>query len=268
MNPSGARLSPDPGPLPVLLEDRSRFDWRVADYEPEVQIEPTRATVIHRLRRAPTLERLVADGSATWATEVRCPKTLLSRVEPSPETRQVVTWTADSVDGDMYVIPGLLAVDDFNLAPEANELTPIWRDAPLDVGKGWWLARGSIRRTKTLGQSLLRFHLDETLDDGEMRIRRDQNDEDLHFHVHLADNIWQERTRRHMQIAALIGALGQLGTVFGEDDDEPRVAQEIRRRLEDKGVATWSDGESFDPARAATAIEPFFPTETGTEETV
>lgn len=266
MTPPANQTNPDPGPLPVLLEDRSRFDWRVASYEPGVQVEPTRATVIHRLRDAPTLERLVAQGSVAWATELRCPKTLLSRVEQSSDVHQVVTWTGDLVDGDMYVIPGLLAVSDFRLAPEADELTPIWRDAPLDIVKGWWLARGSVRRTKTLGQSLLKFHLDEKLGDGQMRIRRNQNDEDLHFHVHLADNIWQERTRRHVQIAALIGAFGQLGAALGEEDDEPRVAQEIRRRLEKNSIATWRDGESFDPAAAATAIEPFFPTDIGGDE--
>lgn len=260
------RSKPDPGPLPVLLEDGSRFDWCVATYEPGVQVEPTRATVIHRLRDAPTLERLVVEGSAAWATELRCPKTLLSRVEQSSDTRQVVRWTADSVDGDMYVIPGLLAVSDFHLAPSAGELTPIWRDAPLHIVKGWWLVRGSVRRTKTLGQSLLKFHLDEKLGDGQMRIRRNQSDEDLHFHVHLADNIWQERTRRHVQMAALIGAFGQLGTALGEENDEPRVVQEIRRRLEEKSIATWRDGESFDPAAAATAIEPFLPTDIGGDE--
>ena len=266
MEATASTAKPGRSPLPVLLEDRSRFDWRVANYEPEVRVEPTRATVIHRLRDAPTLERLVAEGSARWATELRCPKTLLSRVEQTSETHQVVTWTADSVDGDMYVIPGLLAVSDFHLAPEAGELTPIWQDAPLDVGKGWWMARGSVRRTKTLGQSLLKFHRDEKLDDGQMRIRRNQNEEDLHFHVHLAGDIWQERTRRHVQIAALIGAFGQLGVTSGEEDDEPRVAREIRQRLEEKGVATWRDGD-FDPAGAATAIEPLYPTETGVENT-
>ncbi|WP_419861456.1 hypothetical protein [Candidatus Palauibacter sp.] len=250
----------DSGSLPILVEDRSRVDWCNAVYEADVQVEPTRATVTHNLRHAPTLERLVEIGQAKWATELRCPKTLLSRVEEGVETRQVVEWSGDSVDGDMFVIPGLLAVQDLRLRPSAGELISIWDDSAFEVRRGWWLARGSARRTKTLGQSLLRFRLAKKLDDGQMRIERDQSEEDLCFHVHLAEDIWPDRFVRHVQMAALIGALGQLGTTLGDredDEQEPRIADDIRQKLERAGVPTWDDPTTYDPAWAATVIEPF-----------
>jgi len=250
----------DSASLPILVEDRSRVDWRNAVYEADVHVEPTRATIKHNLRDAPTLERLIETGQAKWATELRCPKTLYSRVEEGLDTRQILEWSGDTVDGDMFVIPGLLAVKDLRLQPPPGELVPIWGNSTFEVRRGWWLARGSARRTKTLGQSLLRFRLSKKLDDGQMRIERDQSDEDLCFHVHLAEDIWPERFVRHIQMAALIGALGQLGTTLGDSENgeqEPRIADEIRQKLEREGVPTWDDLATYDPAWAATVIEPF-----------
>ena len=244
--------------LPVLLEDRSRHDWRNASYDPEVRVAPTRATIRHKLRGAQTLRRLVDDGKARWATELRCPKTLYCIVHEAAAPVHTVEWARDDVDGDMFVIPGLVAAADFDLKPELEELALIWPRSPLKVARGWWLARGVARRTRTLGQSLLKFHVDEKLPDGQMSVRRDESDGDLRFQVSLADNVWAERTNRHVQLAALIGALGQMKDAFPDPDDEPLVAQELRRRLEDAGVAAW-DGDDYDPARAATVIEPFKP---------
>ena len=250
--------------LPILLEDQSRFDWRWATYEPEVRVAPTRATVVHRLNEAPTLTRLVDTGAARWATELRCPKTLYCRVMEASNAVQVVEWDRPDVDGDVFVIPGLVAAADFVMRPGTDELTSIWARSSFKVPKGWWIARGVARRTRTLGQSLLKFHEDDNVGPGQMRIRRDQSAEELRFHVGLAKDIWMERTNRNLQIAALISALGQMAIAFPEPDDEPPVAREIRRRLEDAKIPVWDDHDNYDPARAATVIEPFHgPTEGG-----
>lgn len=243
--------------LPVLAEDGSRLDWRDAEYEAEVEIRSLSVTITHQLHRAPTLTRLVAAGRARWATELRCPKTLYSRIEEAAETRQVISWSSDDVDGEMYVIPGLVAATAFDLQPGDSELSSIWTDQPLRVSKGSWLARGFARRTRSLGQSLLKFRRGDSLEDGRMWIQRVQEDDDLFFHVHLADDIWPERYNRHIQVSALIGAMGQMALAFDDPDDEPRIVQEIRRRLEEKGVPTWSDHDRYDAASAATVIEPF-----------
>ncbi len=258
----------NPISLPVLLEDGSRFDWCRARYNPEIRVAPTHAAVMHRLQGAPTLLRLLETGAVKWATELRCPKTLYCRVSESFASDQTVKWTRDDVDGDMFVIPGLVAIRDLVLRPERNELSLIWSNREYRVRRGWWLVRGTARRTRTLGQSLLRFREDDKLPVGQMHIRRDQSTEELRFHVGLARDIWAERTNRHVQVAALIGALGQMGTAFPEGDDEPPVAREIRHRLEGAGVPAWDDPDSYDPARAATAIEQFVPSEVeGSTET-
>ena len=90
---------------------------------------------------------------AKWATELRCPKTLYCRVEEASGANQVVKWARDDVDGDMFVIPGLVAATALVLEPGRDELSPVWLDTSFEVDKGWWLARGVARRTRTLGQS-------------------------------------------------------------------------------------------------------------------
>ena len=247
----------------MLFQDRSRFDWRVAEYNPEVRLLPTRATVSHVLRNAPTLERLMREGKVQWATELRCPKTLFATVDisaGSPPTRQSVTWERDSVDGDLFLIPGLLALKDFDLNPGPAELTPVWANVRLRVRAGWWLAQGLAFRTRTLGQSLLKFKQDKSLPDGQMRIQRDESSDDLGFHVHLARDIWPDRRHRHVQVAALIGAMGRMLGAFENPDEDPPVVNQVRRCLRENSVPDWSDPDRFDPARAATAIEEFRPT--------
>ncbi len=251
--------------LPVLLQDRSRLDWRVAKYDPEVRLLPTRATVFHILRAAPTLERLVREGLAQWATELRCPKTLFARVEPSagsPPTTQSVEWKREHVDGDLFLIPGLVALEDFDLSPGPEELTSVWENLRLRIRAGWWLAQGLAFRTRTLGQSLLKLKLEERLPNGQMRIERDESADDLRFHVHMARDIWPERRHRHIQVAALIGAMGRMVGAFESPDEDPPVVGQVRTRLRESGVSDWSDPDRFDPARAATVIEEFRPTPT------
>ncbi len=245
--------------LPILLEDRSRFDWMRAKYEPVVRAGPTSAIVTHCLRAAPSLESLLKDGSAKWATELRCPKTLFCRVDETSESDQRVEWAPEDVDGDLFVIPGLVAASDLTLQTDVGELSPVWPNDSFSVRRGWWLARGLARRTRTLGQSLLKFHEDRKLPNGQMRIQPDSSTENLRFHVQLARDIWPEHTNRHVQVAALIGALARLKDAFASEEDEPAVAHEIRRRLEAAGIPTWDDTDAYDPARAATAIEPFRP---------
>lgn len=75
--------------LPILLENGSRYDWSSASYDPDVSVSTNRATVQHQMDGASALRRLIEDGLAAWAVELRCPKTLMARVETSSADRQV-----------------------------------------------------------------------------------------------------------------------------------------------------------------------------------
>lgn len=245
--------------LPLLLEDGSRLDWPDGSYEPKVRVTRDQATIQHAIAGVPSLERAVNEGFAKWAAEVRCPKTLLSRVEVSAEPQHTVTWRQDELDGDSWIVPGLLAVREFGLL--AQELDPFWKDVTLRVPPGWWLARGTKRKVNTLAQSLLRFVKDEKLDDGRMHVQPEAGSGQLRFVAHIAPDIWLEtQTSRTLQVAALIGACGHLPTIFGNGgEEEHAVAQEIRDLLEMTNVPVWTE-EGYDPALAATVIERFYRT--------
>ena len=245
--------------LPMLLEDGSSLDWPDASYEPKVRVGASeRATIVHKLSGAPSLERALEEGRATWAAEIRCAKTLISRVETSIDARQVVRWERGEFDGVSWIVPGLLAVQELPLA--TSELDAIWDGERLVVPSGWWLARGTKRKVNTLAQSLLRFVRDEDLDKGKMLIQPETGTGQLRFVAHLAEDLYAGvRTSRTLQVAALIGVCGHFPRVFGADPEEqPAIAREIRARLEDSGVPIWTE-DGYDPAQAATAIERFHP---------
>ena len=249
--------------LPVLLEDGSRLDWVGATYKPLVRVGNCRTAVSHSIKDAPTLDRLLMDGRAAWAVEVRCPKTLMALTETSSDSNQRLEWDKDDVDGNAYIIPGLMAIHDIDLA--GAELHPIWRQEPLRVPAGWWLARGNTRRVNTLARSLLRFRKEPGLGAGRMEITPILGTGDPHFVVKLATDIYDDiRDSRTLQVAALIGVCGRFPSEFKEGGPHADLAivEEIRFRLNDAGVRLW-DEENYDPALAATAIEPFYRRQTG-----
>ena len=238
--------------LPVLTEDDSRLDWPDAAYRPEVRIGGGAARIAHRLEGAPTLERLIAGGAARWAVELRCPRTLLARVEESDDAGHEAAWSAAEAHGAVFVIPGVVAVRPLRL--DAPELGALWRGERLDVPAGWWLARGVTRRDSTLRESLLSFEPDADLPPGAMAV-------DVRwprFVVRVAPDIRAVAERdRSLQVAGLIGVCALFPREFTpEAEEEHAIVREIRDRLEEAGVPAWND-DRWDPARAATAIERF-----------
>lgn len=241
--------------LPVLTEDDSRLDWPDAAYRPEVRIGGGAARIAHRLEGAPTLERLIAGGAARWAVELRCPRTLLARVETSDDAGHEAAWSAAEAHGAVFVIPGVVAVRPLRL--EAPELGALWRGERLDVPAGWWLARGVTRRDSTLRESLLSFEPDADLPPGAMAVDPRRDEGRPRFVVRLASDAWTARHDRSLQVAGLIGVCARFPREFAAgDEDEHAIVREIRDRLEEAGVPAWDD-DRWDPARAATAIERF-----------
>lgn len=252
--------------LPVLTEDESRLDWPDAAYRPEVRIGGGAARIAHRLEGAPTLERLVAEGDARWAAELRCPRTLLARVATSDAAEHEAAWSADEVHGEVFVIPGLIAVRPLRL-DDAPELGALWRGQRLDVPAGWWLARGVTRRDSTLRESLLSFEPDADLPPGAMAVDVRNNDGRPRFFVRVAPDIRAAVERdRSLRVAGLIGACALFPRAFADEaDEEHAIVDEIRGRLDEAGVPAWDDKDLWDPARAATVIERFLPGEPDTD---
>ena len=240
------------------------MDWTDAKYTAEIRAGAGQADVTHHLSNAPVLEDLIGRGNATWAVEVRCPKTLMAKIESSAEARHIVKWDADDVDGDVFIMPGLLARD--NLRLDASGLTSLYQDiGDLRVPQGYWLARGYTCRASTLLQSLLSFRLDEGLKQGRMEVATDSSGGQLHFIVNMAPDAYRQALRdRTVMIAALVGVCAQFPQAFrsGDDDEELPLVRELRERLDSirPGVTLWEDPANYDPAMVATLLEPFRPT--------
>ncbi len=204
--------------------------------------------------------RLLEVRQAAWAVELRCPKTLMARVEVCRGARQVVEWKEDDVVGDIYILPGMLALRALSIGDD--ELSPMWKGLRLKVPEGWWLVRGKVRRASTLTQSLLKFTKDDELDAGCMTVEPDESSGHLFFRVGLAPDVFAHaESDRTLQIAALVGACGRFPQIFGRadsGDEEHALARELRDRLrsEEKNVFLWNE-EDYDPARMATLLEPF-----------
>ena len=248
--------------LPVLSEDASRLDWTLARYAVKVDVKGGRAFVTHQLDEAPELDRLLEEGAAEWVTELRCPRTLLSRPERSRGSEQVIDLGAEDVVGDAFLVPGLVAVR--NLKLQVSGLDPlVWPpDTNVSVPVGWWLVRGDPQTTTPLTASFVRFRRDPDgrLAPGQMSVEEDSDGGKPFFRVTLAQDLYQKRrTDRDIQIAGLIGACGMLPRSSlgseGENASHP-VALQLRARLEDAGIHDWAS-DYFDPAHAATVLEAF-----------
>lgn len=177
------------GTLPRLLEDGSLLDWPDATYSAQVWPRAGHARILHHLLDAPVLDRLIAEGSAQWAVELRCPRTLLSYVEVGSGPDMDIHWDTNEVSDLVYLTLGLLATRDVSL--DTSGLDDLFRDKEvLDVPGGWWLAQGMARRTKTLLESLLTFEQDSTLLPGRMRIASVESGGRLRFIVFVAPDIF------------------------------------------------------------------------------
>ena len=248
--------------LPVLLEDASRLDWTRARYSVAVDVRQGKATVKHGLDNAPELEAALGRGDAEWITELRCPRTLLSSQLRSRGSEQVVDLTADDIIGDAFLIPGLVAVGDFQL-PASGLDQLVWQASEMiHVPPGWWLARGDAQTTTPLTASLVRFRRDPdgVLAAGQMSVEEDSDGGRPFFRVTLAEDLYDNRrTDRNVQIAGLIGACSLLprsSLRAGGDNAGDPIAQQLRARFEEAGIQDWMS-DYFDPALAATVLEAF-----------
>ena len=243
--------------LPMVTEDGLRMDWVGVNYLPDIKVSDNSAVVMNNLSNGEELERLVDEGLAKWVLEVKCPKTLYASIHESDQREIVVSWDPSQVDDEVFLRPGMVAVHNLRV-PGAALLPSIWNPVFVDIPAGWWLVQGNTRTSRPLMASLLTFRLDESLDKGCMNVLEDRSKGNLRFIVGLATGLFESRHRdRDIHIAGLISALASLGIRPPSEDDEDTVLTALKARLEEAGVPTWEDPVGYDPALAATILEPF-----------
>lgn len=248
---------------PVLMEDASRLEWIHARYEPQVEIKGDHAHIVHKLYDAKELDELIRNGSAEWVTELRCPRTLLSRQVCSHESDQMVDLAAEDILGEVFLIPGLVATQEIELLSSGSLNNFVWpHGSRVIVPVGWWLTRGEPRTTAPLTASLVRFAPDtqDRLEPGQMSVSEESDGGNPYFRVTLAKDLFNERSWcRDVQISGLIGACGMLpGSSMnknGANVDHP-ISLRLRAAFEEAGI-DWDD-PTYDPALAATILEEFY----------
>ena len=248
--------------VPLLDEIGERFDWPKASLRTSVTVGPGEASVQCLLHQAPALQAALVSGQVTYAAELRAPKSLYSRLIQSATPDFKVRWNEAEVTRELYITAGVVAVDDFQLSA-ADLHRGTWEESEVPIPAGSWLALGKRRARDSVSASLLTFRLDSRLGAGRMRVADSMSDGSLRFTAWLAADLFERRvTSRDVQIAALVAACAQLPDHAGESEEAaPAVVLAVKRLLEDASVPTWEE-DGWNPALAATALEPFRTAET------
>lgn len=242
---------------PQLRADDTSNDFPNMAYINRAVTGDSRAQVFNELEGegADTLLGMLAREEATWMIEIRSPAALYSKTHRSFESETSIRWDS-LITGErlpVFIISQLVALRDFDLP--SGILHPLWQISPfVRIPKGAVLAQGNVLTAKPLVASILRFVPDDSLPNGVIAVS--EPNEHIRFTVSLAKDLYREiPTRRDVQLGSLIAAMGKLDPEE-HDPDESRVLRSISQRLREEGVENWTQ-DGYDPARAATSLEPF-----------
>jgi len=243
---------------PQLFEDGTRNDWHSANYSSKIlfSLHSGIAEVHNNLSNSNLLTNLVESELATWKLEVRCPRTLYSKIFYSQEPTFKVFWSSQDTFEPLFFFSGLYAKQDLTIASE--ELTSIWQDvAQINIPRGWQLIRSKTWASHTEVSSILNFHRREDNPPGTMRIIENISSGSLEFIVELATDIYDSmKEDRTLQVAALIGAMSKLKD-SNWDDPDPTYSL-LKDYFEQNDIPRWDETE-FDSAEVATYFERFIP---------
>lgn len=259
--------------LPVLTEDHTSLDWREAEYAINLKRvgQATALTVEHRTKGASSLTDAVYGGQAKYVTEIRSPRSLFSSETTDFESSYRLAWDSDDVvDDQTFIVGGVVSNDGANVrVDELHEFFSIGGRSTVTLPHGWWVAKALICRLNPLLSSLITFVKSSKLEEGTMSVAEAASSGSPKFYVHLPPLLFaavHDPQNRPLRIAALIGVFARIpnGSMSpgGELASHP-ITKELLDKLDEAGVPNWIDDESeFDPALAATALEPFLGTET------
>ncbi len=242
---------------PQLMADGTSSDFPNIIYENSAVTSYNRALVSNELsgEGSEILLEMVKAEKAAWIIEVRSPAALYSETHISFQSETHIPWDS-SETGDkftVFIISQLVVLEDVDIPAEV--LHQLWHTRPsVRAPAGAVLAWGHVLNAEPLTASILSFRPDETLRDGVITVS--EPDEHIRFTVKTALDLYRGiATRRDIHLGALIAAMGKLNRE-DHDPSESRVLRSISQRLEEGGVHDWMS-EDYDPALAATTLEPF-----------
>lgn len=260
--------------LPVLLADGLGYDFPDVFYENIVETLSTDEARVTNVLSGPDADlfaQRVVSGNGVWTSEVRSPQALFSKsavhhhgqegvkFREKGEAREWeyrVRWDSSMCAARTFIVTQMVTAERMLLPRKI--LSPVWADGAetLTYPAGRVVARGKVYPMEDAVSSILEFAEDPTMRDGEMRVSGPTAQ--WHFQVFLTKQtlLWvQSGGRRDILMTALVGALSRLDE--RHSPDESQILGEIASLLAKGGVADWRAEEDYDPAAAATCLEPF-----------
>lgn len=265
--------------LPVLRADGLGYDFPQVFYNNTVETlsaDEVRVTNVLSGPDADLFAQRVISGSGAWTSEVRSPQALFSesavhhhdgkgvKFRKTGEKREWeyrVRWDSSMCAARTFVVTQMVTAGRMLLPRKI--LSSVWADGAetLTYPAGRVVARGKVYPVEDAVSSILEFGVDPTMRDGEMRVSGPTAQ--WNFQVFLTDQTmsWvQNGERRDILMTALVGALSRLDV--RHSPEESQILGEMVALLAEKKVANWTEEENYDPAAAATCLEPFlFPEE-------
>ena len=260
MTPATAASELTLAAAPVLdaTGDETSLDWPDAEYTVSVAGAGGHWQVQHHISGAAGIADLIEAGSAMFAAEARCPRTLFSDLALSQYPNMELHFDESMTREPVFVVPGIVAVADCALS--TAETAVIWRrtGVTVPIRRGMWLVRGRAVK-EDLASSLLLIEIVPGLKDHEMSIGP-YPDQDGNTRLRLRIPAVQEpRLGQEAFIAqAWQTALAYLPSCKAfnpESEDEPRnfFAAELEAKL--SGMALWHENsDQWDPVLAATRL--------------
>ena len=258
---------------PLLTEEASsRDDYEGAVYDPVVSFSGSVVRVTHQIRGDTPILALVAAGKARYVTEIRVPRVLFCALNESESAHQTLALPCNGTvpaSWPAYILPGVVASDDCEIPATCLNRHAWDNEQFVVVPNGRWLAKGGIRSVMSYIAALVTFERKSDLPAGAMNVYQRQEEDNPTFVVQLGDDPFSRiGWSRDVWIAGLVGVFAKLPhSTFREDGGahwDHEIAHHLRAKLAEANLADWSDSENWNPARAATVLEPFRPV--GTED--
>lgn len=135
---------------PQLFEDGTRNDWHSASYSSKISylLHAGKATVYNNLSKSEQLDTFIESGAAIWKLEIRCPRTLYSKVFYSQDSTFEVSWLSEDTSEPLFFLLGLYARQDLTI--NSKELTARWQGVTdIMIPQGRQLIRSKIWGNQT-----------------------------------------------------------------------------------------------------------------------
>jgi hypothetical protein len=260
------------GNYPVLSQDR--LDYVNGTYVTAIARLPqgNGMAVRHTVDGSNLVVGLLERGEAAFATEVSSPYATYRRIhiaEPRRETTltQEVTWETEKIVPPVYVRPLVISVLDKPISVRLNGqhgVHDLWHDVEVSVAPGTILAQDQFWRTSSTMESLIRLASNDELSEGAYRVEMNTG-EGLHFIVQMHPKLFSwmvnpDKTRHRDSIltGCLSRAFELIHAEFGNTDHwrEFPVLRALHKQLEEDGLATWENGDAFNPDEVASCLRP------------